>query len=145
MQLMQNLFQKMAHWNRSGTNMRGRIFWKRFTVFDQDLSPDAIAWSKMNNLKTVIDKLQRDMTSACKLNHTKTVKRDDGHKLEEDEKNRDDCVLCGRNKTKELRANVLLRAENADTNEGVDNVDELYVGASPLVTPSTLRRASRGK
>ena len=67
-----HMFQKMKKWNQTSQNSTGRIFWKRFTLFDQDTSPDFVAHKKMVDLQNDIKYLKYHLPMACKLSHTKS-------------------------------------------------------------------------
>ena len=92
---MHYIFDKMKHWN-SGQNTRGRIFWKRYKKFDQDISPDCIAYSKYTKQRREIAKISRQMAKCSRLNHSIVDEKD--MRLIEDPKQRAKCPICGPNK-----------------------------------------------
>ena len=91
---MQRLCLKMKHW--CSKTDKGRIFWKRFTVFDQDCTPDAIVQQKSNRLRHTIQQLSKQLMHACKLNHTMVQysKRTHRNYIVEDIRARTNCFIC---------------------------------------------------
>ena len=92
------MLNKMKHWSRT-TDM-GRIFWKRFTIFDQDLSPDYLAYRQSELLRKHISKLASALIFACALNHTKIEYDKVRNKkcMIENTDEADNCPYCTRKK-----------------------------------------------
>jgi hypothetical protein len=88
------LMVKMKHWSQ--TTDRGRIFWKRFTIFDQELSPDYLVQQKADKLRYTIRQLSQMLVHVCSLNHTSIVysKLDHKNYIVEDMPGRKNCLFC---------------------------------------------------
>jgi hypothetical protein len=101
------LMNKMKHWGEKTD--RGRIFWRRFKIFNQDLSPDFLVHQKAEKLRYTIKQLSEMLVHACSLNHTKIIYSKLEHKnyIVEDIDGRNRCAFC--------------RATQKKTAAGLDN------------------------
>jgi hypothetical protein len=91
---LQRLLLKMKHW--CSKTDKGRIFWKRYTVFDQDCTPDAIVQQKADELRHTIEQLSKQLMTTCKLNHAMVQYSKRMHKnyVVEDMSARYECPIC---------------------------------------------------
>lgn len=91
---LQRLLLKMKHW--CSKTDKGRIFWKRYTVFDQDCTPDAIVQQKADELRHTIEQLSKQLMTTCKVNHTMVQYSKRTHKnyVVEDMSARYECPIC---------------------------------------------------
>ena len=96
-----NLCRKIKHF-ATANNKQGRIFWKRFKLFDQDTTPDRIVYQKMFELRNNIKSLSNSCARLAKLNHT-SLEYDSCRKtvaLMPNKKAISECRIC-QNKSKE--------------------------------------------
>lgn len=92
---MEMLMLKMRKW-RENKNDRARAFWKRFKLFDQNITPDYITFHKMKEMEKSIATLRKKLPEVCRLNHSKYV-YDSGQKkmiMAKDDKSFGECSEC---------------------------------------------------
>ena len=96
---MEMLMLKIRKWQKNKNDL-ARAFWKRFKLFDQNITPDYITFHKMKEMEKSIAYLRKKLPEVCQLNHSKYVYDDKQKKLVmiKDRDSYNKCLLC-RNST----------------------------------------------
>ena len=68
-----HLLMKLKQWHHSQHKQKSWVFWKRFTKFDQDITPDAILMNKQLHAEKLVEKLKSRLGPLLHLQHNTLI------------------------------------------------------------------------